>query len=60
MPLLLGFYFQMGSPRTAALTAALVISTPAFVAGGEPFSGAIRHEVSCVLLVRLSVALAHW
>ncbi|QYM92637.1 p-hydroxybenzoic acid efflux pump subunit AaeB [Dickeya zeae] len=44
MPLLVGFYFQMGSPRTAALTAALVISAPAFVAGGEPFSGAIRHR----------------
>lgn len=44
LSLLLGFYFGLPMPRWSALTAALVAAAPAFAAGGEPFSGAIRYR----------------
>ncbi|ACS87424.1 p-hydroxybenzoic acid efflux pump subunit AaeB [Musicola paradisiaca] len=44
LSLVLGFWFEMETPRWAALTAAIVAAGPAFVAGGDPFSGAIRHR----------------
>ena len=39
-----GFQFQLETPRWAVLTAALVAAGPAFAAGGEPYSGAIRYR----------------
>lgn len=42
--LVLGFYLQLETPRWSAMTAAIVASGPAMVAGGEPFAGAIRHR----------------
>lgn len=39
-----GFYFQLQTPRWAVMTAALVTAGPAFAAGGEPYSGAIRYR----------------
>ncbi|GDX05627.1 p-hydroxybenzoic acid efflux pump subunit AaeB [Buttiauxella sp. A111] len=39
-----GFHFQLETPRWAVLTAALVAAGPAFAAGGEPYSGAIRYR----------------
>ncbi|MGM3172778.1 p-hydroxybenzoic acid efflux pump subunit AaeB [Dickeya lacustris] len=44
LSLVLGFYLQLETPRWAALTAAIVAAGPAFAAGGDPFSGAIRHR----------------
>jgi len=39
-----GFYLQLETPRWSAMSAAIVTAGPAFVAGGEPFAGAIRHR----------------
>lgn len=39
-----GFYFQLEIPRWAVVTAVIVIAGPAFVAGQEPYSGAIFHR----------------
>lgn len=39
-----GFHFQLETPRWAVLTAAIVAAGPAFAAGGEPYSGAIRYR----------------
>lgn len=39
-----GFYFQLETPRWAVMTAAIVTAGPAFAAGGEPYSGAIRYR----------------
>lgn len=44
LALFLGFHFQLGVPRWAAITAALVIAGPAFVAGEEPYTGAVLHR----------------
>ncbi|MBI0451441.1 FUSC family protein, partial [Dickeya dianthicola] len=44
LSLVLGFHLQLETPRWAALTAAIVAAGPAFAAGGDPFSGAIRHR----------------
>lgn len=44
MALVLGYHFQLATPRWAAMTAAIVAAGTAFAAGGEPFSGAIRHR----------------
>ncbi len=40
----IGFHFNLETPRWAVLTAALVAAGPAFAAGGEPYSGAIRYR----------------
>ncbi|MCW6567812.1 p-hydroxybenzoic acid efflux pump subunit AaeB [Yersinia ruckeri] len=42
--LFLGFHFQLETPRWSVMTAAIVAAGPAFAAGGEPFSGAIRRR----------------
>ncbi|MRT57633.1 p-hydroxybenzoic acid efflux pump subunit AaeB [Enterobacteriaceae bacterium RIT693] len=39
-----GFHFELETPRWAVLTAAIVAAGPAFAAGGEPYSGAIRYR----------------
>lgn len=44
LALVLGFHFQLQTPRWSVLTAAIVTADPAFAAGGEPFAGAIRHR----------------
>ncbi|WP_438358063.1 FUSC family protein [Budvicia aquatica] len=44
LALFLGFHLQLQTPRWSVLTAAIVVAGPAFAAGGEPFSGAIRHR----------------
>lgn len=44
LALFLGFHFQLGVPRWAAITAALVMAGPAFVAGEEPYTGAVLHR----------------
>ncbi|EMH4163498.1 p-hydroxybenzoic acid efflux pump subunit AaeB [Pluralibacter gergoviae] len=44
LALFIGFHFQLETPRWAVLTAAIVAAGPAFAAGGEPYSGAIRYR----------------
>ncbi|BDH44411.1 p-hydroxybenzoic acid efflux pump subunit AaeB [Salmonella enterica subsp. enterica serovar Choleraesuis] len=44
LALYVGFRFELETPRWAVLTAALVAASPAFAAGGEPYSGAIRYR----------------
>jgi len=44
LALFVGFHFQLETPRWAVLTAAIVAAGPAFAAGGEPCSGAIRYR----------------
>lgn len=44
LALFVGFHFELETPRWAVLTAALVAAGPAFAAGGEPYSGAIRYR----------------
>lgn len=44
LALFVGFHFELETPRWAVLTAAIVTAGPAFAAGGEPYSGAIRYR----------------
>lgn len=44
LALFISLYFHLETPRWALLTASLVTAGPAFSAGGEPYSGAIRHR----------------
>ncbi|BDH44410.1 p-hydroxybenzoic acid efflux pump subunit AaeB [Salmonella enterica subsp. enterica serovar Choleraesuis] len=44
LALFVGFRFELETPRWAVLTAAVVAAGPAFAAGGEPYSGAIRYR----------------
>ncbi|WP_330984021.1 MULTISPECIES: p-hydroxybenzoic acid efflux pump subunit AaeB [Enterobacterales] len=44
LALFVGFHFELETPRWAVLTAAIVAAGPAFAAGGEPYSGAIRYR----------------
>ncbi|WP_313573757.1 p-hydroxybenzoic acid efflux pump subunit AaeB [Pseudescherichia sp.] len=44
LALFVGFHFNLETPRWAVLTAAIVAAGPAFAAGGEPYSGAIRYR----------------
>ena len=44
LALVVGFHFQLETPRWSALTAAIVAGGPAFAAGGEPFAGAIKYR----------------
>lgn len=44
LALFIGFHFELETPRWAVLTAAIVAAGPAFAAGGEPYSGAIRYR----------------
>jgi len=44
LALFVGFHFNLETPRWAVLTAAIVAAGPAFAAGGEPWSGAIRYR----------------
>lgn len=42
--LFIGFCFNLETPRWAVMTAGIVAGGMAYVAGGEPFSGALRHR----------------
>jgi len=44
LALFVGFHFNLETPRWAVLTGAIVAAGPAFAAGGEPYSGAIRYR----------------
>jgi len=66
MALFVGFHFQLETPRWAVITAALVAAGPAYAAGGEPYSGAIRYRgmlrivgtfIGCFAAVVMSICL---
>ena len=42
--LLVGFHFNLATPRWAVMTAGIVAGGTAFAAGGDPYSGALRHR----------------
>jgi len=42
--LLIGFHFNLETPRWAVMTAGIVAGGTAFAAGGDPYSGALRHR----------------
>jgi len=44
MALFIGFHFNLETPRWAVMTAGIVAGGTAFAAGGDPFSGALRHR----------------
>ncbi|MCS3602974.1 MULTISPECIES: FUSC family protein [Buttiauxella] len=44
LSLVIGFGFDLDMPRWAVVTAIIITTAPAFIAGGEPFTGALRHR----------------
>lgn len=42
--LIIGFHFNLETPRWAVMTAGIVAGGTAFVAGGDPYSGALRYR----------------
>lgn len=44
LALFFGFYCNLQTPRWAVMTAAIVAGGQAFVAGGDPYAGALRHR----------------
>lgn len=44
LALIVGFHFQLTTPRWAVMTAGIIAMSPAFIAGGEPYSGAVRYR----------------
>ncbi|MBT0725814.1 p-hydroxybenzoic acid efflux pump subunit AaeB [Rosenbergiella australiborealis] len=44
LAMLLGFYFNLETPRWAVMTAGIVAGGQAFAAGGDPYSGALRYR----------------
>lgn len=66
LALFVGFHFELATPRWAVLTAAIVAAGPAFAAGGEPYSGAIRYRgmlricgtfIGCIAAVTIIVMM---
>jgi len=65
LALIVGFEFNLETPRWAVMTAAIVAGGTAFAAGGDPFSGALRHRgmlriigtfIGCIAAVTIMVA----
>ncbi|CAK9883666.1 MAG: p-hydroxybenzoic acid efflux pump subunit AaeB [Candidatus Erwinia impunctatus] len=44
LSLSVGFHFNLETPRWSVMTACIVAGGTAFAAGGDPFSGALRHR----------------
>ncbi len=44
LALFVGFHFNLETPRWAVMTAGIVAGGTAFVAGGDPWPGALRHR----------------
>ncbi|WP_075182952.1 p-hydroxybenzoic acid efflux pump subunit AaeB [Pantoea sp. 1.19] len=67
LALLLGFEFNLETPRWAVMTAAIVAGGTAFVAGGDPYSGALRYRgllriigtfIGCIAALTIMIATA--
>lgn len=65
LALFLGFAFNLETPRWAVMTAAIVAGGTAFVAGGDPYAGALRHRgmlriigtfIGCIAALAIMIA----
>jgi len=65
LALYVGFEFNLETPRWAVMTAAIVAGGTAFVAGGDPFSGALRYRgmlrivgtfIGCIAALTIMIA----
>lgn len=65
LALFVGFEFNLETPRWAVMTAAIVAGGTAFAAGGDPFSGALRHRgmlriigtfIGCIAALAIMIA----
>ena len=65
MALFVGFEFNLETPRWAVMTAAIVAGGTGFAAGGDPFSGALRHRgmlriigtfIGCIAALTIMIA----
>ncbi|CAO95340.1 p-hydroxybenzoic acid efflux pump subunit AaeB [Erwinia tasmaniensis] len=65
LALFIGFEFNLETPRWAVMTAAIVAGGTAFAAGGDPFSGALRHRgmlriigtfIGCIAALAIMIA----
>lgn len=65
LALFIGFHFDLETPRWAVMTACIVAGGTAFAAGGDPFSGALRHRgmlriigtfIGCIAALTIMIA----
>lgn len=63
--LMIGFHFHLETPRWAVMTAGIVAGGTAFVAGGDPYSGALRYRgvlriigtvIGCIAALTIMIA----
>ncbi|ADU70865.1 p-hydroxybenzoic acid efflux pump subunit AaeB [Pantoea sp. At-9b] len=63
--LIIGFHFNLETPRWAVMTAGIVAGGTAFVAGGDPYSGALRYRgilriigtfIGCIAALTIMIA----
>lgn len=63
--LVVGFHFHLETPRWAVMTAGIVAGGTAFVAGGDPYSGALRYRgvlriigtfIGCIAALTIMIA----
>ncbi|PIJ51072.1 p-hydroxybenzoic acid efflux pump subunit AaeB [Erwinia sp. OLTSP20] len=65
LALTIGFHFNLETPRWAVMTACIVAGGMAFVAGGDPYSGALRYRgmlriigtfIGCIAALTIMIA----
>ncbi|MBP2195364.1 p-hydroxybenzoic acid efflux pump subunit AaeB [Pantoea cypripedii] len=63
--LMIGFHFNLETPRWAVMTAGIVAGGTAFAAGGDPYSGALRYRgilriigtfIGCIAALTIMIA----
>ncbi len=64
--LMIGFHLNLETPRWAVMTAGIVAGGTAFVAGGDPYSGALRYRgilriigtlIGCIAALTIMIAM---
>jgi len=65
LALMVGFHFNLETPRWAVMTAGIVAGGTAFAAGGDPYSGALRYRgvlriigtfIGCIAALTIMIA----
>ncbi|ADO10970.1 p-hydroxybenzoic acid efflux pump subunit AaeB [Pantoea vagans] len=65
LALMVGFHFNLETPRWAVMTAGIVAGGTAFAAGGDPYSGALRYRgvlriigtfIGCIAALAIMIA----
>lgn len=65
LALIVGFHFNLETPRWAVMTAGIVAGGTAFAAGGDPYSGALRYRgvlriigtfIGCIAALTIMIA----